>query len=152
MEEDGEWRISEQILPHGWDRQRRLMGSAQERMGKGLARRWGWGPGRGEKDLDWKSLGKLLTGTLKAHGSRQRQLPQHSRCPSHCLQGRQPPSCTGRCTRTHAHTHRHTGACQILVFLIYHGQPFSSKQRPFVLPLPDQGDHWEAEEGGWQAH
>lgn len=55
-------------------------------------------------------------------------------------------------TRARTHTHRHTGACQILVFLIYHGQSFSSKQRPFVLPLPDHRDHWEAEEGGWQAH
>lgn len=26
---------------------------------------------------------------------------------------------------------------------------FSSKQRPFVLPLPDHRDHWEAKGGGW---
>lgn len=47
---------------------------------------------------------------------------------------------TRRCT--------HTRARQILVFLIYHRQPFSSKQRPFVLPLPDHRDHWEAERLG----
>lgn len=58
MEEDGEWRILEQIRPRGWDRQRRLRASAQERMGKGLARRWGWGLGREEKDLGWEVLGK----------------------------------------------------------------------------------------------